>query len=214
MRSFVFRVILVLCLSATICMLFSCGGDPGSPKPAAYPRIDLPEKSYQPFDSGFPYRTEYPVYAKFVPDARESAEPYWADIVFSEFSGRVHLSYKAINHPGELAEYLEDSRTFVHRHIPKATAIDKEILLQPAHKVYGTLYRIRGKEAASPLQFFATDSVNHFLRGALYFDVRPNNDSLAPVIHFIEEDIRHLFHSLRWEQAHHLPQPPPHQPSK
>ena len=182
-----------------ISLLIACGGDPGSPKPRAYPRIALPEKSYQPFDSVYPYRMEYPEYAKFIPDLRESAEPYWADIVFPDFSGRIHLSYKAINQPGELAAYLEDSRTFVHRHIPKATAIEEEIFMHPASEVYGTLYRIKGKEAASPLQFFATDSLDHFLRGALYFDVRPNNDSLAPVIDFIEEDIRHLFHSLRWE---------------
>ncbi len=199
MRSFVFRIIMLLCVPAVVFMLHACGGDPGSPKPRAYPRIALPQKSYQHFDSGYPYQIEYPAYAKFVPDERESAELYWADIVFPDFSGRIHLSYKAINHPGELAEYLEDSRTFVHRHIPKATAIDEEIMLRPAHEVYGTLYRIRGKEAASPLQFFATDSVDHFLRGALYFEVRPNNDSLAPVIQFIEEDIRHLFHTITWE---------------
>ncbi len=199
MRSVIFRFFLLSFFPAVIGLLIACGGDPGSPKPRAYPRIALPEKSYQAFDSVFPYRLEYPAYAAFVPDERESAEPYWADIVFPEFSGRIHLSYKAINHPGELAEYLEDSRNFVHRHIPKATAIDEEIFLRPEYDVYGTLYRIRGKEAASPLQFFATDSVDHFLRGALYFEVRPNNDSLAPVIQFVEEDIRHLFHSLRWE---------------
>ncbi len=63
----------------------------------------------------------------------------------------------------------------------------------------GKIYHIRGREAASPLQFFATDSLSHFLRGALYFDARPNNDSLAPVIRFIEKDIRNLLGTLEWE---------------
>lgn len=198
MKPVLFRIILLFCLPAIILMMFACG-DPGSPKPRAYPRISLPDKSYQSFASGYPYRMEYPSYAKFVPDERESAEPYWADIVFPDFRGRIHLSYKKINSHKELGEYLEDSRTFVHRHIPKATAIQENIILQPEHRVYGTMYRIKGREAASPVQFFATDSTDHFIRGALYFEVRPNNDSLAPVIDFIIEDIRHLFHSLRWE---------------
>lgn len=183
---------------AVLFMLPACN-EPGTPGPRAYPRIALPEKSYQLFDSVYPYRMEYPIYASFAPDERDTAEPYWADIVFPEFSGRIHLSYKEIHKEEELMEYHEDARTFVHRHIPKATAIDQERMVHVENDVYGMLYKIRGREAASPLQFFATDSVDHFLRGALYFDVAPNNDSLAPVIHFIEEDIRHFFSTLEWE---------------
>ncbi len=170
-----------------------------APKPRGYLRIALPEKGYQLFDSVYPYRFEYPRYADFVPDQRESAEPFWADIVFPDFKGRIHLSYKTVNDPTQLREYLEDARNFVHRHIPKATAIRGEVIIHPGNQVYGMLYQIRGKEAASPLQFYATDSVAHFLRGALYFNVRPNNDSLAPVIDFIEEDIRHLFSTMEWD---------------
>ncbi len=170
-----------------------------TPKPRGYLRIALPDKGYQAFDSVYPYRMEYPKYADFVPDTRESAEPYWADIVFPGFKGRIHLSYKTVNNAEELREYLEDARTFVHRHIPKATAIREEIIMHPENRVFGMLYQIRGKEVASPLQFYATDSVDHFLRGALYFNVRPNNDSLAPVIGFLEADIRHLFSTLEWE---------------
>ena len=44
-----------------------------------------------------------------------------------------------------------------------------------------------------------TDSTEHFLRGALYFNVEPNNDSLAPVLTFIEEDVRHLVNTFRWK---------------
>lgn len=170
----------------------------GAPVPIAYFRIALPEKEYQLLDQDYPYRFKYPVYTSFEPDTRETAEAYWADIVFGDFSGRLHLSYKAVDNEDQLYGYFEDARTFVHRHIPKATAIRDEPIVIPENRVYGMLFHIRGKEAASPLQFYATDSVSHFLRGALYFNVRPNNDSLAPVIDFIEEDIRHLFVTLNW----------------
>ena len=170
-----------------------------APRPRGYFRIDMPERAYQFLEKDYPYRFEYPVYAQFTPDTRATAEAYWADIIYEDYAGRIHLSYKKINSQADLAAYLEDARTFVHRHIPKATSIQDETIIYPENRVYGMIYHIRGKEAASTKQFFVTDSVNHFLRGALYFEVTPNNDSLAPVISHIEEDIRHLFRTMEWQ---------------
>ncbi len=189
---------IIFLLTIPLFFVVSCQQN-NTPRPRAYFRIALPEKAYQTFDSAYPYRFEHPAYSSFAPDTRETAEPYWADIVFPAFLGRVHLSYKEVEDREQLRGYFDDARTFVHRHIPKATAIHEEIITHGENQVYGVLFHIRGKEAASPLQFYATDSVSHFLRGALYFDVTPNNDSLAPVIGFFEEDIRHLFATLQWE---------------
>jgi len=65
--------------------------------------------------------------------------------------------------------------------------------------VYGILYNIRGN-AASSIQFFVTDSVSNYLRGALYFSAQPQKDSLAPVIEFFREDVIHLIETLEWKQ--------------
>ena len=176
----------------------SCGSNE-TPKPRGFFRIALPEKVYVQFDEQHPYRFEYPKYAHVIPDTRDWAEPYWADIVFDIFNARLHLSYKPVSNPWELQGYLEDAYTFIHRHIPKATAIRDELFVNEEDRVYGTLIRIRGRDAASALQFWVTDSLQHFLRGALYFNVTPDNDSLAPVIEFLEEDVRHLMHTLEWQ---------------
>jgi gliding motility-associated lipoprotein GldD len=53
--------------------------------------------------------------------------------------------------------------------------------------------------AATANQFFATDSVKHFLRGALYFEATPNEDSLRPVNNFLREDLKHLINTLQWK---------------
>ncbi len=180
--------------------LFSCQGN-FSPKPRGFFRIDLPEKEYVRLDSSFPYSFEYPVYGEFVPDVRPSAEPYWGDLVFPGFKGALHLSYKQVNHPADLAVFFEDARSFAQKHIPKATAITEEMIRDDERRVYGILYQIKGAEAASTLQFYVTDSLSHFLRGALYFNVSPNNDSLAPVIEFLEEDIRRMIGTLNWENT-------------
>lgn len=183
-------------LIALVLLLGGCVQD-YSPKPRGYFRIELPEKQYLPFDSTYPYRFEYPSYARIIPDTRPSSEPFWMNIDYPGFNGSIHISYKKVN--GNLVDYLEDARTFVVKHIPKADAINDSLIYRPDDKVYGLVYFIGGAGAASPCQFFVTDSSNHFLRGALYFNTSPNNDSLAPVIHFIEEDIRHMLSTFEWK---------------
>ena len=168
------------------------------PKPKGYLRIDLPKKEYTLFDTTFPYTFEYPVYAKIVPDKREDAEPYWINMEFPHFKGRIYLSYKKVDN--DLNKFIEDSRKLAMKHIPKASAIEQKAFVKPEARVYGLTYVISGSDAASPFQFYLTDSTNNFLRGALYFNTIPNNDSLAPVIHFIEEDIQHLIESFRWKR--------------
>lgn len=185
---------LLLLITAAI---WSCGEE-YAPKPRGYFRIALPEKNYTRFDSVFPYSFEYPEYALLTPDPYAPEEPYWLNIEFPDFKGRIHLSYKVVDE--NLVEYLEDSRQFVMKHIPKASAIDDSLLLDRERRIYGLIYDIQGMGAASPCQFFLTDSTKHFVRGALYFDVVPNNDSLAPVISFIRNDIEHMLKSFEWKE--------------
>jgi gliding motility-associated lipoprotein GldD len=64
--------------------------------------------------------------------------------------------------------------------------------------VSGIFYDIGG-DAASPTQFFVTDSAKHFLRGSLYFNAAPNSDSLAPVVKYIKEDMLHLLETVKWK---------------
>jgi gliding motility-associated lipoprotein GldD len=178
-------------------LLIACGEE-YAPKPRGYFRIDLPEKEYVSFDTTYPYSFEYPAYSNIMPDERPGAEPYWLDIDFPDFKGRVHISYKQVN--DNLVEYMEDSRTFVVKHIPKADAIYDSLVYRPEDRVYGLIYSIEGSNAASSCQFFVTDSLSHFVRGALYFNVTPNNDSLSPVIEFLQDDIKHLINTIRWKE--------------
>jgi hypothetical protein len=53
---------------------------------------------------------------------------------------------------------------------------------------------------ATAHQFFLTDSTKHFLRGALYFDATPNEDSLRPVNAFLQAEMKHLIQTFRWKQ--------------
>jgi gliding motility-associated lipoprotein GldD len=178
--------------------LYSCNSD-FTPKPRGYFRIDLPSKTYKKFDTTFPYTFEYPVYARILPDSSRMTEPYWINILYVPFNAQLHFSYKVINN--NLKQYLEDSRTLVNKHIPKASAIQQREYLDAPNKVYGLVFDIKGSDAASTYQFYLTDSVSKFVRGALYFNLVPNNDSLQPVIGFIKEDLEHMISTFRWKEV-------------
>jgi gliding motility-associated lipoprotein GldD len=137
------------------------------------------------------------VYAKIVKDSSKLAEPYWINIWFSRFNATLHLSYKLVR--GNLAGFLNDAHTMVNKHIPKANAITQREFIDPVRKIYGLEYVIRGADAASPYQFYLTDSTSNFVRGALYFNLVPDNDSLAPVIEFLTTDLQHMISTFKWK---------------
>lgn len=167
-----------------------------TPKPKGYFRIDLPKHEYKQSEIECPFVFEYPLYAKIVLDNDANAEPCWFNIEFPKYNATIHLSYKHVDN--NITQYLEDSRTLVYKHSVKADAIDEKLYMDSVNNVFGTFYDIKGN-AASSLQFYLTDSVHHFVRGALYFNNVPNKDSLAPVIEFVRQDMQHLIENFKWK---------------
>jgi len=182
-------------LVAFIIIWSGCNND-YYPKPRGHFRIDLPEKNYIRFDTTFPYSFNYPVYSTISSNPLSEENKYWLNVEFNRFKGKIHLSYKPIKN--NLNDYIEDTRTLAMKHIPKASGIKTNTYLKPGQNVYGLTYIIEGVGAASPFQFYLTDSTKHFVRGALYFNTVPNNDSLAPVIDFLKEDIKVMIESFEW----------------
>jgi gliding motility-associated lipoprotein GldD len=176
--------------------IFGCSETP-TPKPRAYFRIDFPEKDYKTFRAdGFPYSFKYPTYGFVNPDNSRGAEPYWVNVDFPPFKARIHISYKSAT--GRLDSLIEDSRYLAFKHALKADAISEKLYSNDETRVYGILYNMKGNTASS-WQFFVTDSSKHFLRGALYFTVSPNKDSLAPSVDFFGKDLIKLMETVEWE---------------
>jgi len=178
----------------TVMIIASCHKE-YTPKPRSYYRIDFPEKKYRIYNSECNYSFDCPVYAKITPYSGKDAEPCWINIEFPEFKGKIHITYKTLHN--NLASYTEDIRTLAYKHSIKADDIIEVPFSYPDRNVYGLIYDIRGNTASS-MSFFITDSTNNFLSGSLYFNVVPNKDSLAPVIRFFIEDIKHLIETFHW----------------
>ena len=179
--------------------VFTACSERYTPKPRAYFRIDLPEKRYRLFnDKAYPYSCELPVYSTVVPFAAKG-EKYWYNINFPDLNATINMSYKPLNDTN-LKEHIADALLFVDKHQGKASRIRELNLNDPKSRIYGMLFDIRGVGVASTYQFYITDSLKHFVRGALYFDGAPNNDSLAPVIEFLKSDIDHLLETFQWRR--------------
>jgi len=181
-------------------VFLSCRSD-YSPKPRAYYRIDLPEKEYQVLTGDYPYQFEFPDYAVINPYKGKwkdtDTADYWINVEFPMFKSRVHLTYKKVRN--NLYDLVEDAHTYAYKHSVKADAIIQSEYVDTLEKVYSVLFDIKGNTASS-LQFYATDSIHYFLRGALYFDCEPNKDSLAPVQEFLRIDMIKMIETLKWRK--------------
>ena len=185
-----------------ILLVFSTAcNSPYVPKVKGYSLLSFPEKKYQLFDTvGYPYAFEYPVYAQidnkvnYFGDNQQTKN--WININFPENGGTIYVSYRYIN-PNQLDTLVRDAYTFANNHNVKANVIEDSVFTTPSG-VHGVFFHIGGNVATS-YQFFLTDSVRHFFRGALYFDTTPNEDSLAPVNAFLFKDLTHLVNTFKWK---------------
>ncbi len=91
----------------------------------------------------------------------------------------------------------DDAFKMTFKHTYKANSIDQTPIQTP-NGIGGVFFNVGGN-AATANQFFVTDTTRHFLRGALYFDTAPNEDSLGIVNKFLEEDMVHLINTFRWK---------------
>ncbi len=180
--------------------LLSCNSD-YTPKPRGYFKINFPKKQYRSFNQpGYPYAFEYPVYAEVVRDSSffgdTTENPWWINVDFPQFNGRVYISYKEIG-KNKFEKLINDSYKLTNKNTVKAYSIDDSLITNP-NNVHGIFFKVGG-EVATANQFLLTDTAKHFLRGALYFDATPNEDSLGIVNRFLIEDVRHLINTFRWK---------------
>lgn len=175
-----------------------CGNSDYLPKPKGYNRIDLPPHEFRSLPDSFPYSFMFSKHAKIVKDSSWISERYWIDLVYPEMGANIQVTYKPVNNKQDLAkEFITDSYRLTSQHNVKAYAIEEKILELP-NGDYASVTELEG-EVPSQFQFHVSDSTRHFLRGALYFKTSTKNDSLAPVIQYLKEDILYMLQTLEWE---------------
>ena len=195
---------IIFCVIATLgILLASCGQENiGTPKPRAYPKVEYPTKTYQRFDEGYcNFSFEYAKYAVIQQDTsffdEQPAHPCWFDIYFPDFDSRIYCTYYPVEGKKSFEQLQQDAFEMAGWHNKKANYIE-ELNIEKDNGVSGIAFIIEGP-AASPLQFYLTDSTQHFMRGSLYFNTQVQPDSLAPIYSFVEEDILKMIETFEWE---------------
>ncbi len=166
------------------------------PRPYGYFRVDLPAQTYRTIDTlNLPYRFDLSESATLI-SRNTDGEKYWIDIIYPKLNASIYCSYKPVTN--NLIDLTEDARKIVYKHSIRADGIGERVFDNTEKNVHGILYDLKGNTASS-VQFTLTDSIRHFVRGALYFNNVPNKDSIAPMVEFIREDIVRMMESFEWK---------------
>ncbi len=167
------------------------------PKPLGYNRLDLPRQEYRSLPDTLPYRFEYSTHARLLPDTSYVRGRYWIELYYPAIKSNIHITYQPLRGNSRLLrEFIDDSYTLTAKHQVKAYAINEIITVTPSGKT-AVVAELEG-EVPSQFQFTVTDSATNFLRGALYFNTKVQNDSLAPAIEYMKRDMMHIINTLEW----------------
>jgi gliding motility-associated lipoprotein GldD len=174
-------------------MFNACNDNDYSPRPTGYFRIDMPQHEYKAADIDCPYSFEYSTHAILF---QKNKRKCWYNIYYPRYKATIYLTYISLNN--DLKAHLDQTQKLTYEHQIKASRIDRIPISVPDKNVFGLEYRLSG-EVASAIQFYITDSTDHYLRGSLYFDTFVNSDSLKPVIDYLDVEIQHLTNSFLWK---------------
>ncbi len=178
-------------LTVITLILFSCSNEEYLPKPKAFLRLAYDDANYKGVITNCPYNFEISTNAQ-----ANFNEKCWVNIKYPKLKASINITYRPVEN--NLYELLQEAEKLTYNHTIKADNIFSNDYENINSKKYGTLREVIGN-AASPLQFHLTDSSKHFITGALYFEAKPNYDSILPAVKYIEKDIEHIMESLSWK---------------
>ena len=167
------------------------------PKPREYYRIDFPAKpSYKTVTSDCAFTFKADTNTRLI-DQQETDETCQFQLYYPQYKAEIFFTYFKITEERPLEILLDEMHKLTYEHQVKAESIKSQTKEFPEDKKYVLSYRIQGN-VASNNQFLITDSINHYVRAALYFRVAPNQDSLLPVIEHMNTEIDTLINSFKW----------------
>jgi gliding motility-associated lipoprotein GldD len=162
-------------------------------KPSAMLRLEYKEPSYDTIAIDCPF--EFLINEEAILKMKENC---WMNIHYPRMKATLYLSYREVNGNRNIDSLLYDAQKLTYDHTIKAESILEQPRIDSINSVYGMFYMINGN-AATQSQFYVTDSIRHFVNGSLYFDSKPNFDSLYPAVVYLRNDIRRIMESIRWK---------------
>ncbi|RHJ92415.1 gliding motility protein GldD [Parabacteroides bouchesdurhonensis] len=186
-------------ICVVVLVFWCCSCTEYTPKPRGYFRIEPASAHYQklPLDN-LPYTFNVSQLSTVELPQVDNKTAGWINLSYPSLGAKIYCSYFPVT-PLSLHQIENESRELVSRQTKNPDFIQEKAYSNPEEHVYGSLFLL-DEGSASPIQFMLTDSVSNFFRGALYYDCKPNADSLAPVTQYLREDIIELIQSFSWKK--------------
>ena len=169
------------------------------PKQSAYLRLDYPKPEYKLInDKDFPFFFEVNTRLSEISDIDINLRSIDFIINYNQLNAQINFQYKSVNSSEKLNAYILDLKRTIETHSMMANSVKIKDYSLKEKNIFGRIFDLSGN-VASPYQFYLTDSINNIISGFLYFNIKPNYDSILPAINYIENDIIHLIESFDWK---------------
>ena len=169
------------------------------PKQSAYLRLDYPKPEYKLIDDkDFPFFFEANSRLSEISDIDINPESIDFIINYNQLNAQINFQYKNVNSSEKLKAYILDLKSTIETHSMMANSVKIKDYSLKEKNIFGRIFDLSGN-VASPYQFYLTDSINNIISGLVYFNIKPNYDSILPAINYIENDIIHLIESFDWK---------------
>lgn len=178
----------------SIVIIFTSCKEDTLPKPKAFLALEYPVATYEQVDLNCPYRFEKNDISRVV--SAKGNKACWINLNYPLLDATVFITYQPVNN--NIDSLLMDAQRLPLQHTIKADYIEGDVYTNRENRTFGMFYEVDGN-AASQAQFYLTDSIKHFITGSLYFNKKPNFDSIMPAAAYLKKDMKHLMETLRWQ---------------
>ena len=184
-----------------ICIIFILGCDNYlMPKQSAFLRLDYSNPQYEQINNNsFPFLFETNNILSNISEINISNESIDFILKYDELNGQVNFQYKNVDSKEALDTYILDLKKTIETHSIMANTVRIRDYVLEENDIYGRIFDLSGN-VASPYQFYLTDNKNSIISGFVYFNIKPNYDSILPAINYIENDMINLIESFSWKK--------------
>lgn len=162
------------------------------PKPKAQLALSYPLPQYDLVETDCPYSFSYNQFA-----TPKQLSLCGMILEYSSMKAKLYITYFDLNKASMDTLFLDFEKR-LELFGKNASRYDESAYENKENNVIGSYITLIG-DAPANLHFFGTDAKKHFITGSLLFEAAPNYDSLAPAIAYVQQDVRKLLESLKWD---------------
>tara|TARA_B100000900_G_scaffold334526_1_gene295857 strand:+ start:227 stop:805 length:579 start_codon:yes stop_codon:yes gene_type:complete len=175
---------------------FSCDETNYLPKEKGFLRLEFEKATYDTFSNessglNFIYNDAY---SSFEMVSDEKIVLRYKDIKIN-----IVLSYVELENISSFEESTQNFYMFLEPHRKKSNEISIKEFTSSDNNRFAKVFEMRGP-VASPLQFYVTDSTDHFLFGSMNVMEKSDYDSIYPSVMYVKNDIFSIIESVNWEE--------------